>query len=68
MTRIRLASLVERSEEQQARKPGQPFWWELPEDQWHPGAVGLSHEEALDLLNAEAEAEAEDGGDAPWTR
>ncbi len=57
----RLVSRLERLEEQQARKPGQPWWWELPEDQWHLGAVGLTHEEALPLLDAEANAE--DGGD-----
>ncbi len=55
----RLVSRLERLEEQQARKPGQPWWWELPEDQWHLGAVGLTHEEALALLDADAE----NGGD-----
>jgi hypothetical protein len=57
----RLVSRLERLEGQQARKLGQPWWWELPEDQWHLGAVGLTHEEALALLDAEANAE--DGGD-----
>ena len=65
MTLIRLAARVGRLEEQQARKPGQRWWWELPEDQWHLGAVCLSHEEALDLLDAEPGAEAESGDDAP---
>jgi hypothetical protein len=63
----RLAEWVSRLEdpqERQARKLGQPFWWELPEEQWHLGAVGPTHEEALDLLDAKAEAEAEDGGAA----
>jgi hypothetical protein len=55
----RLVSRLERLEEQQARKPGQPWWWELPEDQWHLGAVGLTHEQALALLDADAE----NGGD-----
>ncbi len=60
----RLAERVSRLEDlqgQQARKPDQPFWWELPEEQWHLGAVGLSHEEASALLDAEGEAEG--GGD-----
>lgn len=64
MTLIRLVCRVERLEQQQARRPGQHWWWELPEDQWHLGAVGLSHEEALDLLDAEPVAECKDGGDA----
>ncbi len=55
----RLVSRLERLEEQQARKPGQPWWWDLPEDQWHLGAVGLTHEQALALLDADAE----NGGD-----
>ncbi len=55
----RLVSRLERLEEQQARKPGQLWWWELPEDQWHLGAVGLTHEQALALLDADAE----NGGD-----
>jgi hypothetical protein len=65
MTLICLAARVGRLEEQQARKPGQRWWWELPEDQWRLGAIGLTHEEALGLLDAEPGAEAEGGGDAP---
>ena len=43
-TLIRLASRVERLEERQARKPGLPLWWELPEGQWHLGAAGVTHD------------------------
>ncbi len=62
MTLSRRVSRLESLQGEQAREPGQPFWWELPEDQWHLGAVALGHEEALDLLNAEGEGETE--GDA----
>jgi hypothetical protein len=65
MTPSRLAARVGRLEEQQARKPGQRWWWELPEGQWRLGAIGLTHEEALDLLDAGPVAEGEDGGRAP---
>ena len=52
----RIARLEHQGE--QGREPGQPWWWELPEDRWHLGAVGLSHEDALAELDAE-----EDGGE-----
>ena len=55
---------LEQLQSEQARKPGQPWWWELPEDQWHLGAVGLSHEEALAELDAAPDADAEEDGDA----
>ena len=61
----RIAARVSRLEDyrgaEQARKPGQPWWWELPEDQWHVGAVGLSHEDALAELDAAPDA-ADEGG------
>ncbi len=62
---IRLASRVERLEERQAGKQRQRWWWELPDGQWHLGTVGLNHEEALDLLDAEPDADGGDGGRAP---
>ncbi len=66
MTLSRRVSRLESLQGEQAREPGQPFWWELPEDQWRLGAVALGHEEALDLLNAEdgAEGGGETEGDA----
>ena len=54
---------LEQLQSEQARKPGQPWWWELQEDQWQLGAVGLSHEEALAELDAIRDADGE--GDAP---
>ena len=56
-------SRIERLEEQQARKPGRPFRWELPEDQRHLGAIGISHEDAIALPDAECGAEDEAGGE-----
>ncbi len=67
MSRIaaRVSRLEHVQEEEQARKPGRPWWWELPEDRWHRGAIGLSHEEALAELDAtEPDADAEEAGGA----
>jgi hypothetical protein len=59
----RLASWVSRLEhlqeaDERVRKPDRPWWWELPDDEWHLGAVGFSHEDALAELDA---LEAEEG-------
>lgn len=35
----------------------------VPEDQWHLGAIGISHEDAIALLDAEGDAEDEAGGE-----
>ena len=53
-------SRLERLREEQARKPGRPRWWELPDDRWHLGAVGISHEDALAELGAAPDDEGED--------
>lgn len=50
MTRlVSRISHLERTKEEAERvgNSGGPWWWELPDDEWHLGAVGLSHEEAL---------------------
>ena len=63
----RIAARISRLEhllERHAREPGQLWWWELPDDQWHLGAIGLTHEEALALLDTEPDAEGEPEGDA----
>ncbi len=67
MSRIaaRVSRLEHVQEEEQARNPGQLWWWELQKDRWHLGAVGLSHEEALAELDAtEPDADAEEAGGA----
>ncbi len=54
---------LEHLQGEQGREPGQPWWWELPEDQWHLGAIGISHEDAIALPDAEGDAEDEAGGE-----
>ena len=54
-------SRLEHLQEEQACKPGQPWWWELPDDQWHLGAVGLSPEAALAEFEAAPDAAGEGG-------
>ena len=63
VSRLEHAQEEHAQEEEQARKPGRPGWWELPEDRWHLGTVGFSHEEALAELDA-TEPDAEEAGGA----
>ena len=58
-------SRLERAKRAQERTPEarQPWWWELPADLWHLGAVGISHECALAELEAARDAKGESEGD-----
>jgi hypothetical protein len=62
MTRLasRIADLERVHEEERAQD--RPPWWALPAEEWHLGAVGHAHEEALAELDAEQDAEREGSG------
>ena len=62
MTTTRLGARVARLEERRASRPSGPFWWELPDGEWHLGRMGMCHEDALaelDRLAAEERRAAE---------